>query len=221
MSRRNDVSRETDGPAWFAQAHPVSRETLDRLTVFAALLRKWQSRINLVGPATLPGVWRRHILDSAQLAPLFPPQARMHLDMGSGAGFPGLVLAVLALEDTPERETHLVESDGRKAAFLREAARRTGARVTVHACRLEALQELSVDIITARALAPLPVLMRLGVRFLRPCGQFLLLKGARAAHELTEAEKEWTMAVEHLPSRTDPSGVILRIQGVRRREHAL
>jgi 16S rRNA (guanine527-N7)-methyltransferase len=185
----------------------VSRETLARLEVFAALLMAWQQSINLVAPASLPDLWRRHILDSAQLWPLLPEGAQRLIDLGSGAGFPGLILAILGVP-----EVHLVESDRRKAAFLREAARVTGATVTVHVARAETLALPPAGIVTARALAALDRLLPLVRRFLAPGGVALLPKGREAQEELTLAGTRWKMRAELIASRTDPMGRILRLQ---------
>ena len=206
----------------FAKAAAVSRETLAQFVVYKELLEKWQPRINLVGPATLPDAWARHFLDSAQLYPLIAAalkgrsgQAVLY-DLGSGAGFPGLVLALMAAGDRRPFDVHLVESDKRKAAFLGEVCRATGqARaVTIHTQRAASLplERLPrADVVTARALAPLPELLDLAAPLLAPQGIGLFLKGARAADELTHAGKHWKMDVERIPSRTDPSGVILRV----------
>jgi 16S rRNA (guanine527-N7)-methyltransferase len=192
--------------AEFAELVDVSRETRERLAAYVALLAKWNAKINLVGPATLPDVWRRHILDSAQLAPDVAG-ASVLVDLGSGAGLPGLILAILG-----GPEVHLIESDARKCAFLHEAARVTGTRVRIHNCRIEAAPPLSADIVTARALAPLDQLLDHAVRFLRPGGKCIFLKGARQADELTEARKSWHMVVSERPSLSDPSGVILEVE---------
>lgn len=180
----------------------------------AGLLERWQARINLVGSASLADLWRRHMLDSAQLFSHIPPSARRLVDLGSGAGFPGLVLAILWGGDV-----HLVDSDQRKCAFLREAARVAGARrVTVHAARIEALAtgELAAaaDVVTARALAPLPRLIDYAVPLLAPGGICLFLKGRRVEEELTQAGKSWTMQVERWASRAGPDGTIVRLRGL-------
>lgn len=192
--------------AAFRSATGVSRETLDRLAVYHELLCKWQPKINLVGPATLADAWRRHFLDSAQLRPLLPEAPSRLADLGSGAGFPGLVLAALGVG-----EVHLIESDARKCAFLREAARVMGVDVTVHNRRIDAVAPLNVDIVTARALAPVAELIRLGAPHLRPGGEFLLLKGRNVDAELTEATKYWIMAAQRQPSRSDDEGCVLRL----------
>ena len=192
------------------RALSVSRETLARLETYAALLVKWQSSVNLVASGTLPELWRRHMLDSAQLWPLLPPGTRRLVDLGSGAGFPGLVLAIIGVP-----EVHLVESDQKKAAFLREAARAAGALVTVHNCRIEALAPFPAEVVTARALAPLPRLLALAAPFLGQGAIGLFLKGESAEEELTQARRHWTMNVTAEPSRSSPQGVILRVESLR------
>lgn len=193
----------------FRKAAGVSRETLERLAVYEALLRKWQKTINLVGPKTLDEAWGRHFLDSAQLFPLLPESAKVLVDLGSGAGFPGLVLAILGVP-----EVHLIESDVRKCAFLREAARATGAAVTVHTKRIEAVQGLQADVVTARALAPLADLLTWAAPFLGQTGVALFLKGQNVEDELTDTTKYWKMRVERFDSLTDSSGSILRLSGI-------
>jgi 16S rRNA (guanine527-N7)-methyltransferase len=195
--------------AGFQSATNVSRETLARLEHYATLLRKWQPAINLVGPGTLDDLWRRHMLDSAQLAPL--AAGRRWLDMGSGAGFPGLVLAILGVGGV-----HLVESDARKAAFLATVARETAASAIVHTSRLEDLQAEPFDVITARALAPLPRLLALAHHLAGPETIFLFPKGQDVDAGLTEAAKCWKFQVDRVPSRTDPRGSILRLRGAYR-----
>src|SRR5262247_2849484 len=149
------------GPADLAADVDVSRETIDRLSAYAALLVKWQSRINLVSAATLADLWRRHMLDSAQLFPLLPPNTQAVVDLGSGAGFPGLVLAILGIP-----EVHLIESDQRKCVFLAEAARVADASPIIHNKRIEQLEGLSAEVVTARACAPLDQLLTYAQRFL-------------------------------------------------------
>ncbi|HEY4164233.1 MAG TPA: 16S rRNA (guanine(527)-N(7))-methyltransferase RsmG [Dongiaceae bacterium] len=195
----------------------VSRETLSALETYAALLVKWQKAINLVAANTLPDLWRRHFLDSAQLLPLLPPVS-VHdgiiTDLGSGAGFPGLVLAILS-----GRPTHLVESDQRKAAFLGEVARTTGVagRVQIHTARIESLKPWPSGTVTARALAALPSLLDWAAPFLAPEAVCLFLKGAKADEELTSAEEVWTMKTERRRSVTDSTGLILRLSNIERR----
>lgn len=197
--------------AAFAAQCGVSRETLDRLQRYLALLEHWQKAINLVGPATLRDPWRRHFWDSAQLLPHIPPGARSLLDVGSGAGFPGMVLAILGVPGVA-----LVESDGRKAAFLREVARETGTEVTVHAVRLEALigQIAMPDVITARAITSLDLLLDHIKLYMAPNTICLLHKGRQVDAEIDQARKRWTMTLEKIPSETDPDGVILRVEGI-------
>lgn len=199
------------GPEGFQRLVDVSRETFARLAAYVALLESWNRRINLVGRDTIGDVWRRHILDSAQLHPLIPPKARVLVDLGSGAGLPGLVLAVMGVP-----EVHLVEADQRKAAFLREAIRVTGAPATVHVRRIERMPVLAADVVTARALAPLSHLLDVAVPFIRAHSICLFLKGRGVEDELTEAMKAWKMRVERLPSVSDAAGTVLRLESVTR-----
>lgn len=167
--------------------------------------------MNLVAPATLRDAWRRHFLDCAQLTAYLPKPPGRVVDLGSGAGFPGLVLAILGAEDV-----HLIEADGRKAAFLREAARITGTRVDIHTARVETVAPLRADVITARACAPLIRLLALAVPHLSASGICLFLKGRRVDAELTEARKRWKMRIGRYPSRSEPSGVILEVEDISR-----
>ena len=187
----------------------VSRETMRRLAIYVELLCAWQMRLNLVGPSTLDDPWRRHILDCGQLWRWWPPGARRLVDLGSGAGLPGLVLAILGAP-----EVHLVESDRRKATFLRAAARSCAASVTVHPRRIETLRDLPADVIVARALAPLDRLLTLAQPLHQPGTVFLLLKGRGAAAELTAARRRWLMSVEMQPSVADPDGRVLILRDV-------
>ena len=195
----------------FAASRDVSRETLARLTVHLDLLERWQRAINLVGPTTLADPWRRHILDSAQLLAHLPPATASLVDLGSGAGFPGMVLAILGVPGVV-----LIESDRRKAQFLREVARATGTAVTVRAERIEELAGWPADVVTARALAPLPHLLALAERFLAADSICLFLKGHNVQRELTQALKSWHMAREMFPSLSAPTGTVLKLRGVGR-----
>lgn len=189
----------------------VSRETLARLESYADLLRKWQERINLVSGGTLPDLWRRHILDSGQLFRHLPANTAVLVDLGSGAGFPGLVLAAMGVP-----EVHLIESDARKCAFLREAARVMGlASVTIHNRRIEHVTPFVADVVTSRALAPLSQLLDYAVPFLQN-GEAWFLKGRGGEDELTAAAKKWNMAIQRLTSLSDPEGLILRLSEVTR-----
>lgn len=183
----------------------------DRLGAYVALLGKWNGRINLVGPKTLDDPWTRHILDSAQLRGFLPAAPCTLVDLGSGAGLPGLILAILGVG-----EVHLVEADARKCVFLREAARVTETAVTVHNLRIEAAPAIAADVVTARALAPLDALLPMVARFLKPGGRAVLLKGARWAEELTIAHKSWQMEVGDHPSVTDAAARILLVESLSR-----
>ncbi len=206
------VSRETmdtSGPAATTiPALDVSRETLARLDLFATLFLRWNRRINLISRADEPRLWDRHIADALQLLPLLGPGTIA--DLGSGGGFPGLILAIAT-----SRPVTLIESDTRKAAFLREAARETGANASVVISRIEDVT-LAADIVTARALAPMPKLLGLAYPLLAKGGACLFLKGASAEQELTDCRGAWDMVVERHPSRIDRQGCILRLSEVSR-----
>ncbi len=204
-------SPSADGPE-LLESLRLPAETVARLGRHLELLRTWQRRINLVGEGTLGEAWRRHVLDSAQLAPHLPPGGGRIADLGSGAGFPGLVLAIVT-----GREIDLVESDARKAAFLREAARICAASAVVHNRRSEALPPLQARVVTARALAPLARLVELAAPHLAPEGCCLFLKGRTWEQELTDSCKDWMISTETFPSASDPSGVILKAWGITRR----
>ncbi|MBN8874181.1 MAG: 16S rRNA (guanine(527)-N(7))-methyltransferase RsmG [Rhodospirillales bacterium] len=181
------------------------------LQAYVALLLRWNRALNLVSRADEAAIWSRHVEDSRQLAALIPAGVTRAIDLGSGAGFPGLVLAI---------ETgipfDLVEADQRKAAFLREAIRVTGAPACVHAVRISHANLQPAPLVTARALAPLPDLMDLAVPLLAPGGTCLFPKGATASSELTAAAARWHMRVDTTPSRTGSGGVILRISEISR-----
>lgn len=189
----------------------VPHETRQRLEVFADLLRTWNRTINLVSPRDLPDLWQRHIGDSLNLLPCLPDCFSRAIDLGSGGGFPGLVLAIAT-----DRPFALVESDQRKAAFLREAIRQTGARATVHAERAERTTVLPAPLVTARAVAPLTVLLDWATPLLAAGGCCVFPKGRTADAELTAALRQWHMRVEQWPSATDPVARILRLSEIRR-----
>jgi 16S rRNA (guanine527-N7)-methyltransferase len=195
----------------FAAQVGVSHETLARLEAYAELLMRWSARVNLVGRNTIADLWRRHFLDSAQLRGSIPTSARSLVDIGSGAGFPGLVLAVLGVP-----AVELVEADERKCAFLREAARVAEAPVVLRQARAESLPPEPRDVVTARACAPLPALLELAERFIGPETRCLFLKGERAEEEIAEARVGWRMRVTTRPSLADPRGVVLCLDEVAR-----
>lgn len=201
------------GPVGFARVTGVSRETLSRLTAYVELLELWNRRINLIGRNTVGDIWRRHILDSAQLYSLMPPRTRVVVDLGSGAGLPGIVLAAMGVADM-----HLVESDQRKAAFLREAIRVAEIPATIHAERIEKIPEFKADIITARALAEVSELLDLSAKFRTKRSVCLFLKGETVDAEIGAAERLWTMKMDCIQSRSDPSGRIVKLEAIERRE---
>jgi len=205
MYGADDLARDLD----------VSRETLDKLKVYAGLLVKWQKAKNLVANSTLDDMWRRHFLDSAQLAPLlkerFGTKKITLLDIGSGAGFPGLVLAAMGVATA-----HMVESNGRKCTFMNQVSRETGADATIHARRIEEMDVFPVDIVTSRACARVSQLLDWAAPFLSEDTEMWLLKGEIADEELTEAKACWKMDVNRFKSLSDPSGVILRLSSIKR-----
>lgn len=195
-------------PLEFQKKTGVSRETLERLNTYESILRKWQSAINLVGPSTIGNIWERHFLDSAQIYPLIPNKDGVLVDLGSGAGFPGLVLAAMGLG-----QVHLIESDQRKATFLREAARIMDVMVHVHAKRVsDVVIDRKVDFVTARALAPLNELVGMSFQWLYGGATGFFLKGKNVLEEVQSAQKEYSLDVESIPSLADPEGVILRLK---------
>ena len=205
----------TDGPQRVGDLD-VSRETLDRLRIFAALIERWTPRINLVAPSTVGDLWTRHIVDSAQLFALAPPEGTLWADLGSGGGLPGVVIAALAAELRPDLQVDLVESDQRKAVFLRTVARETGLSFRVHTARAESLDPLDADILSARALAPLESLLDLAKRHLRPGGVCLFPKGATWRDEVRTALARHQFRCEEVESSTSPQAVILKIGDIAR-----
>lgn len=206
-----DVSRETYGPQAFARQFDVSRETLERFDTYAAMLSEWQGRMNLVGPATLEHIWERHFADSAQLAPL---GSAPWLDLGAGAGLPGLVIALLG-----GGPVDLVEATGKKTDFLRAVVEATGLsdQVRIHRERIEAMPPMQPATIVARACASLTQLFDWGVRFAGPNTRWVLPKGARAADEIAEARLRFRFDHELVPSVTDAQARIVVARNVSRR----
>jgi len=199
------------GPTDFAVATGVSRETLRRLEVFVEMLAEWNARVNLVSEASLLHVWHRHILDCAQLFPLIPKTARVVLDLGSGAGFPGMVLALMGVQGLC-----LVESRGKKIQFLNAVAVATDTEVNVFNGRIEALRNISADVIIARALAPLDQLLGYGEGLCAPNAIQLYLKGQSFEDELTRAKQSWNMDVELYKSQTNSECSIIKIHNFSR-----
>ncbi len=187
----------------------VPRETIERLEKYEELLLKWQEKINLIGEPN--HVWERHFLDSAQLYQHLPDKNASLLDMGTGAGFPGMVLAIMGMHNV-----YLAESDTRKSVFLKEVARETRTVVTLHRDRLENL-EGAFDIVTARALAPLTELIAYAFKLLKPSSFCLFPKGRNYSIELDQAHRDWTFDAEILPSELHEDGVILIIRNLERK----
>lgn len=198
----------------FFRAYPVSHETAEKFDRYAAMLIDWQTRMNLVAPSTLPQVWKRHFLDSAQLLAHIPQpiagNAPTLVDVGSGAGFPGMVLALLGVKNV-----HLIEATQKKAFFLRTVAATLGVEVTIIDQRAETIKDLRAEVITARALASLPELLMYAARFKRADSVLLFLKGAKAEEELALARHSWRFDVETVKSISDDSGNVLILRQVR------
>lgn len=196
-------------------AGPVSRETFDRLLRFETQFRKWSQRINLAAPSTLPQLWSRHILDSAQLLKLAPDAARW-LDLGSGGGFPGAVLAIL-LRDCAGASIDLIESNAKKAAFLKTVLGELQAPAMVHVVRIESFAGSGYDVVTARALAPLPALLQLASPWLAGGARGLFHKGRDYRREVEESRDVWRFDLVEHASAVDRIGVILEVSGLRRK----
>ena len=197
---------------------PVSRETLARLDRFVALLLQWQRTTNLIAPSTVAKLWTRHVADSLQLLPL-APDARRWVDLGSGGGFPGIVIAC-ALADRPDARVHLIESNAKKAAFLRQAVAGTGSAALVHHARIEdfvATCREHVEVATARALAPLSELLALAEPLLKTGAQALFPKGQDVEAELTLASKYWNIETTLVPSKTNRKARIVVVRKAERR----
>lgn len=203
-------------PEDFQKLFNVSRESFQRLEGYHALLLKWQKAVNLVSPGTIDQAWERHFADSAQLAAHIPGGFKTIADLGSGAGFPGLVLAILR----PDLDAHLVESDQKKAEFLKTVSRETQTPVTVHAARIgDAANRIEPDLITARALAPLKELLGYARPWaaVNPGLQMVFPKGKNFAEEIKQAQESYVFEADILPSLTDKEGRVLRISGLRPR----
>lgn len=200
-----------------SEIHPVSRETMDRLTLYRDLLVKWQAKTNLVSPSTLPDFWERHVADSLQLVAL-KPQARSWTDLGSGGGFPGLVIAA-ALADEKEAAIRLVESNQKKCAFLRQAGTQMSAPVEVANRRIESAAEQieAAEVVTARALAPLTKLLEWTGEFITGNRTALFMKGRDFRREIEDCRGDWKFDLVEHPSRIDPAGCVLKIADVSRR----
>ena len=184
------------------------------LACFAELVLQWTAKINLISPGTIPSLWQRHILDSAQLFAL-AKDGNTWVDLGSGGGFPGIVLAIMAKHSQPDWRFSFLESDQRKTAFLRKAGQELGLTLCLHAARAEMVAPAAATTLTARALAPLPDLLSLVHRHLAPGGRAILPKGARAEEEIALARRTWSFDLDLVQSRTDPTAQILMIENLR------
>jgi 16S rRNA (guanine527-N7)-methyltransferase len=199
----------------FLKLIPVPHETIHRLDRYAELLLEWNARFNLVAESTLPHVWTRHFLDSAQLKRHIPAGAKSLADLGSGAGFPGLVLAILGAPGVV-----LIEATGKKADFLRHVAAELGLAVDIRQKRIEDMRDLRADVVTARALKPLKELFKLAAPLMKRGSTGIFLKGRNLQEELTESAQWWRFAAEKHPSLSDPSGTVLIIRDLQHKNGA-
>ena len=206
---------ESFGPEDFVHRSGVSRETLERLKIYASLLEDWNARHNLVSQSSLSQMWRRHFWDSAQLGPLVPDSAKTLVDLGSGAGFPGLVLAEI-FRERPGFRAVLYESTAKKCRFLEAVAQRLTLSVEIRNARIEDAAPEPFDVVVARACAPLSRLLAYAHAFWGAHTVGLFLKGQNVAAELTEAHKSWRMDIHRHRSQSDPSGVILEVRELHR-----
>ncbi|CAD0184537.1 Ribosomal RNA small subunit methyltransferase G [Ruegeria sp. THAF57] len=193
----------------------VSRETFERLAKYVELVKRWNPKINLVSRNSLAEIWTRHIKDSVQVYRC-AESFRNWADLGSGGGFPGMVCAIMAIQENPNAQFTFVESDQRKSAFLRTVARECGAKCSVVSKRIETVNPLDADVVSARALADLSVLLSFCDRHLGSSGTALLPKGETWKKELEDARREWNFHAEPITSLTEPQAVILKIKGVSR-----
>ena len=187
----------------------VSRKTKKKLDLYTNILKKWQSKINLISSSTVDDIWCRHIVDSAQLAQHIGDQNKTIVDFGTGAGFPGLVLAMLGFN-----HVHLIESDHRKCVFLKEVARQTKTRVFIHESRIEKLNPWAIDVVVSRGLAPLKSLLEYSYPFISNGHEGFFHKGAKIDLELSQALKRWVFDFNKINSITDHTGTILRVKNI-------
>lgn len=198
-------------PEEFSTRAPIHSDSMSDYQRWESLLRKWNARINLVAPKSLPEFWQRHALDSAQLAPMIPAEAKTIVDFGSGAGFPAVAIAIQAKHAKLDQTVHMIESAGKKASFLKSVSRETRLNAVIHADRIEAIDPLNADVITARAFAPIHRLLPLAWIHLAKGGRLILLKGAAIEAEITEARRDWQFQTTQQSSLSDDSGTILTI----------
>lgn len=193
----------------------VSRETMDRLNVFHDLLLKWNQKINLISKSSIPDVWVRHIWDSAQVFPLAEP-CKHWVDIGSGGGFPGLIVSILACEFDPNRNVVMVESDQRKSTFLRTVIRELDLNASVVTSRVEGIKGMRADVLSARALSDLSDLMSHAERHLKPEGRAFFFKGEKWESEVEVARQAWSFSLTAHKSKTNPDAAILEIKEIQR-----
>lgn len=205
---------ESQAKNWFTDHLNVSRETMERLEVYNKLLQKWNRSINLVSKTTLQDPWRRHFVDSAQLYDFRAESSGNWTDLGSGAGFPGIVLAILHAGECKTTKFHVYESDQRKCSFMRTVLRETGTTADIHTARIENAEPIKASVVSSRALAPLNKLLGFASPFLAHDGKCLFLKGRGCDSEIEEARKDWNFDLREEQSVTASDAVILEISGI-------
>lgn len=202
--------------AEFQRHVDVSRETFERLETYVTLMTKWNSAINLVSPNTISEIWTRHILDSAQIYGLAQENPNIWCDLGSGGGLPALVVAIMAKDTNPDLSVTCIESDLRKATFLRTVARELALNLSVRSERIEKADPQNADVLSARALASLDALCGFAARHLKPDGVAIFPKGENYRQEIDEALENWSFQLDTYPSKTHPNAVILKIGEISR-----
>lgn len=200
----------------FSAKFDVSRETIEKLEIYADLLRKWTPSINLVSKTTISTLWKRHFADSAQILAVTNIKSGRWLDIGAGGGFPGLVLAIICQEKRPGIQFSLVESDIRKSVFLRTVARELQIQTKIINERVEQLDPMGADVVSARALAPLPKLLGFAERHLNPNGRAIFQKGEKYQQEIEDALEVWSFTTQKYPSITDSNAAILSLGEITR-----
>lgn len=199
----------------FMEKYNVSRETFEKLKTYECLLKEWQTKFNLVSNSTLENAWERHFLDSVQLFKLIPQTAKTLMDFGSGAGFPGMVIAIMANAKTPYLKVSLVESTTKKTLYLKEVKKQVGVEVEIINERIEKIKPHIVDVITSRAMTSLDALLKYALPF---CGKktvCIFPKGKKYAEELQEAQKKWSFSCQIVDSEQSDEGKILVITDLR------
>lgn len=209
MSLKN-IRTPAQALEYIGSQYDVSRETLTKYQTYADQLVRWQRAVNLVSPSTLPDLWVRHMIDSAQILKYMPKDAKTVVDLGSGGGFPAMVLAI-----TGRFAVHCIESDRKKIEFLRTVSRETGTKIDLHCCRIENAPQISADVITSRALASLDKLVTFAQPFSHEKTVALFLKGEKFSEEIACTKQQWDIKLSTYTSITDSNGAIIKVEGLK------